>query len=474
MKINLLLIGLLTTMLILPEIAFPRVFQVDSAEKLIPLKLNPGDTVIFLNGDWNSQQLICKGEGTETHPIVFKAEVAGKVLMKRNSSLKIDGRWLIVEGLRFCDGFVSEGHVTDFSKDSEHCRLAETSIVNFSTPDKKINNNWISLNGSHNRVDHCYLAGKTNSGPTLVVWLSEKPNYHQIDYNYFGARPPLGENGGETIRIGTSTWSMYDSYTLVEHNYFEHCNGEIEIISNKSCHNTYRYNTFFECRGTLTLRHGNFASVYSNFFIGNNLPNTGGIRIIGEDHKVFNNYFQDLTGKGAASAISVMNGVPNSPLIRYFQVKRAQVIANTIVNCSESFEIGTGSDAERTLPPEDCVIANNIVQAVETHVNILSEPVNLSLLGNLVFAPGLEIPELEGVERIETKLQKSNDWLWRPASGSPAIGAFKGEFAFVTEDMDGQSRKSPKDAGADQVSGEPVLNKPLTPSSDVGPLWMKK
>ncbi len=458
--------------LFLPGTARSRTVRVDSAAQLQTLELQPGDTVVFRNGDWFDQQLLCKGEGTEERPVVFRAEVAGKVALKGNSTLRIDGRWLVVEGLRFCDGFAAKGHVADFSKDSEHCRLTQTSIVDFSPPDKKVSNNWISLNGRHNRVDHCYLAGKTNTGPTLVVWLSDTPNYHRIDHNYFGERPPLGENGGETIRIGTSTWSLYDSHTVVEHNYFERCNGELEIISNKSCHNIFRYNTFWECRGTLTLRHGNFARVYGNFFLGNNLPNTGGIRIIGEDHLVYHNYLQDLTGRGPASAICLVNAVPDAPLNSYWQVKRAQVVGNTIVNCAWSLEIGTGVDSNRPLAPENCLLANNLVQAAQTRIAILAGPVNLTLLGNLVSAPDAEIPAVEGVERTGTCLQQSDDGLWRPAPGSPVIGAFKGDFPFLSEDLDGQPRSYPKDVGADQLSTGVVKNKPLTPAS-VGPRWMQ-
>jgi len=48
---------------------------------------------------------------------------------------------------------------------------------------------------------------------------------------------------------------MHDSRALVEENRFEGCRGEIEIISNKSCENVYRRNTFVDCEGTLTLRH---------------------------------------------------------------------------------------------------------------------------------------------------------------------------------------------------------------------------
>src|SRR5690606_21077230 len=150
----------------------------------------------------------------------------------------------------------------------------------------------------------------------------------------------LGYNGAEIIRIGTSHWSMHNSFTTVENNYFERCNGEREIISNKSCGNIYRGNTFVECEGTLTLRHGNNTLVENNFFFGNNKPSTGGVRIIAEDQVVINNYFSDLAGDDAWAALPMMNGVPNSPLNRYFQINNALVAGNIFINNKYNMIIG--------------------------------------------------------------------------------------------------------------------------------------
>ena len=96
--------------------------------------------------------------------------------------------------------------------------------------------------------------------------IEHQDNSHRIDHNYFGSRPELGENGGETIRVGTSTYSRTSSKTLIENNIFRGCNGESEIISNKSGDNIYRNNLFIESEGTLTLRHGNNALVENNVF----------------------------------------------------------------------------------------------------------------------------------------------------------------------------------------------------------------
>jgi poly(beta-D-mannuronate) lyase len=183
---------------------------------------------------------------------------------------------------------------------------------------------------------------------------------------------------------------------------FEHCDGELEIISNKSCRNTLRYNTFFESQGTLTLRHGNDAKVYGNVFIGNQLKNTGGIRIIGERHVVSNNHFQGLKGTGVSAAISIMDGVKDSPLVGYYQVKQAKVLNNTVIDCEEAFSLGTGKNENRNLPPQQCVIAANHLLRVKKLVAVVDSLVDAEMKDNVLYsntAPG----QLEGFKIVDEK-----------------------------------------------------------------------
>ncbi|RMD97547.1 MAG: T9SS C-terminal target domain-containing protein [Calditrichaeota bacterium] len=436
----------------------------------------PGDTLVMATGVWTDQKISFQGNGTETQPIVLIAETPGRVLLNGTSTLRIGGSYLEVNGLRFVGGHSSSGAVIEFRSGSsaQHCRLTNTSIEEYNPADRSREYKWVSLYGTYNRVDHCYFAGKDHDGAMLVVWADAQPDYHRIDHNYFGYRPPLGKNGGETIRIGTSDWSMYDSFTIVESNYFERCNGEIEIISNKTGKNTFRYNTFYDCEGMLTLRHGNGSAVYGNFFFGNNNPLAGGVRIIGEDHKVFNNYFVDLAGTDWRSAVTFMNGVPNSPLNRYFQVINAEVAFNTFVHCKSSIIIGAGADNELTLPPKDCLIANNVVLTDTQIVTQVVEPVNMTWQGNIMQGSDLGIPQPPGIVLADPQLALAADSLWRPKAGSPVIGAAEGDFPEVVDDMDGQARGSSKDVGADQVSTEPIVRGPLGPGKAVGPDWLQQ
>jgi poly(beta-D-mannuronate) lyase len=433
----------------------------------------PGDTLTMANGSWTNALIVFQGYGTASAPLLLRAESYGGVVVSGSSNLRISGRNLVVDGLLFKNGSSPSGDVIEFrgpKGESDSCRLTNCAIVNFSPADSTNDNKWVSLYGSYNRVDHCYLKGKKNSGTTLVVWLSGRPNYHRIDHNYFANRPVLyGWNGGETIRVGTSDWSMYDSFTTVEHNLFEECNGEIEIISSKSCGNVYRYNTFVNCQGTLTLRHGNRCTVEGNFFLADHVPNSGGVRIIGEDHKVFNNYISGTNGTGLSSALTIMNGVPNSPLNRYFQVKRAVVAFNTLVDNVEPLNIGGGKDSEISLPPLDCMVANNIVMGTRAPLITLTDvPINMTWQGNLFFGASLGIAQPQGITVINPQLSLFADGLWRPAASSPAVNSAVGAFPYITLDMDGQLRDSQYDVGADEISAAPQTIRPLT-RSDVGP-----
>lgn len=327
-------------------------------------KVKPGDRIVMSNGIWKDTAIDFNAKGVLKDSIFLEAETAGKVILSGKSSLKLSGDYLVAKGLWFKDGYST--FVISFmnkSKVANNSRVTNCAITDFNPEAKSESNHWVELWGKNNRFDNNYIAGKTNDGCTLVVWLKGEENHqnnHRIDHNYFGERSPLGSNGGETIRIGTSHNSMFQSNTIVEWNKFEKCNGEVEIISNKSCNNIFRNNLFLESQGSMVFRHGNNCLVENNVFLGNNQPYTGGVRIINEGHTVKNNYFYGLTGQDFRGSLVVMNGVPNSPLNRYNQVKNAKVINNVFYN-SSSFQLGAGKDEERSLAPVNSAIYDNII-----------------------------------------------------------------------------------------------------------------
>src|SRR5678816_1518562 len=77
-----------------------------------------------------------------------------------------------------------------------------------------------------------------------------------VHHNYFHDFTSPGGNGAETIRWGLSGLSLSTGDGLCEYNLFIRCDGENEMISNKSSGNTYRYNTVIDAR-EISQRHGN-------------------------------------------------------------------------------------------------------------------------------------------------------------------------------------------------------------------------
>lgn len=358
--------GLLFILNISSVFSKERLVESQESYKQALKKSEPGDSIILKDGDWKDFEVVFSAKGTKEQPITLRAQTNGKVTLSGNSNLRLSGEYLVVSGLVFKNGFTPSSEVISFRRNKDdlanHSRVTEVVIDNYSNPDRFESDYWVAMYGKNNRFDHNHLVGKRNKGVTLAVRLNteqSQQNHHRIDHNYFGPRPIFGSNGGETLRIGTSHYSLSDSFTVVENNYFDRCNGEVEIISVKSGQNEIRNNTFYESRGTLTLRHGNGNLIEGNVFFGNGVDHTGGVRIINRDQLVKNNYFEGLTGYRFGSGFTVMNGVPNSPINRYHQVVNAKVENNTFIDV-EHIHLAAGSDKERSAVPENSSFKNNL------------------------------------------------------------------------------------------------------------------
>ena len=329
--------------------------------------LQAGDTIVLANGEWKDFEILFAGQGLPDHPITLTAQEKGRVIISGQSNLRLAGEYLVVSGLVFKNGYTPTSEVISFRRNKDHLanhsRVTEVVIDGFNNPERTETDYWVMMYGRNNRFDHNHLAGKSNNGVTMAVRLDteeSRQNHHRIDHNYFGHRPILGSNGGETLRIGTSHHSLSNSFTMVENNYFERCDGEVEIISNKSGGNVFRGNVFIESRGTLTLRHGNDNLVENNIFLGNGVDHTGGIRVINKRQTIRNNYLQGLAGYRFGSALTIMNGVPDSPINRYHQVEDSVIENNSIIDSSH-IELAAGSDEERSAAPVTTSFRNNLI-----------------------------------------------------------------------------------------------------------------
>ncbi len=389
----------------------------------------PGDTITMANGVWRDFEMVFSGTGTEDQPITLTAETRGKVIISGVSNLRLAGEYLVVRGLVFRDGYTPTNEVISFRRSRDqlanHSRVTETVIDHFNNPQRHERDFWVMMYGRNNRFDHNHINGKSNAGVTMAVKLNSEAsqnNHHRIDYNYFGPRQALGSNGGETLRIGTSKYSLTDSFTTVENNYFDRCNGEVEIISSKSGHNVFRGNVFFESQGTLTLRHGNDNLIENNLFLGNGVPHTGGIRLINKRQTIRNNYLYGLKGYRFGGALVVMNGVPDSPINRYHQVEDSLVEHNTIID-SDHVEFAAGSDDERSAVPISTAFRQNlIVHRQPTAMIAVHDDISgIRFEGNIV-SGSKNTPAISGLVDEAVTLTRSTNGLLYPRQTKP-VGA---------------------------------------------------
>lgn len=407
------------------------VADAESARKAV-LAAQPGDVIILKAGEWKDIDMRLDGEGADGNPITIRAEVPGATVITGASRVRLGGLHLVVSGLWLKNITGSKADWFEFRIDSKrranHCRVTDcafTEEASFKPKDKE--NRWVGFYGQDNQIDHCLIEGKKTKGASLVVWLGDdNTGSHRLLQNYFGERPALGRNGGETVRIGDSKSSMLTASCLVEGNIFYRCDGETECISNKSCGNTYRGNLFREVQGTLTLRHGNGCLVEGNVFLGGKRERTGGIRVIGEDHRVIGNHLEDLEGDGFRSAIALLNGVPDSPENGYFQVKRALIRCNTMIHCNEGILLGYNDVDEATLPPlltrfeENRILSGSGQTAVraglEAIETVWEDNVFEGELAGLEVNPGLTRGEVTGtrVPALSAENEVGVTWKQKP------------------------------------------------------------
>jgi poly(beta-D-mannuronate) lyase len=405
-------------------------------------RLRPGDTLTLANGEWRDFEILFTGQGDAERPITLTAETPGGVRITGRSNLRLSGEHLLVTNLVFRDGWSPTGEVLSFRQSlterANYSRITGVVIDGFSKPDRGESDHWVALYGSHNRFDHNQLAGKTNAGATLVVVRDPEQgleNHHSIDRNYFGRRPVLGSNGGETIRVGTSHFSMTDSFTTISENWFEECDGEVEIVSNKSGGNTYRGNVFFQSQGALVLRHGDGNLVEGNVFIGGGVPNSGGVRVINRRNTIRDNYMEGLSGSNFGSALTIMYGVPDSPVHRYVQVDGAVIENNTLIDTRE-MSFGAGMDAERSAPPINSLFARNLIinRDGRDPVRIAGDMSGIDFEDNIQFPAATELP---GGGGREVALERNASGLLMPI-GIEKVGVRR-DLNFIPRDQTGVS-----------------------------------
>lgn len=459
----------------------------------------PGDVIVMKSGTWTDAQIVFDATASAAAPIRLRAQTPGTVILNGASTLTFAAPHLMVEGLSFKGGALTGGTVIRFA--SHHGRLSETAVIDYNPPAGGSDYHWVIFDGDDNRVDRCYFKGKNNRRPVMANRAGARRN--RVETSHFKDIAFHDENGREVIQIvgyGSSEEMGDDgAFFTAEGNLFEEAHGEgMEIISIKSNRNTIRSNTFRRTKGGITNRSGNYNVIEGNFILGEREPRSYGIRVTGHQQRVVNNYVADVDGAGlllvAGEYIEravtpqwqplTRVGTPLGRVPRYAQVTQGTFAHNTFVNCGiavgSSYKAGW-PQSQRILMPEANRLVNNLVRQTGGKTTLFvadhdpMPPLDVFKFrpnvyeGNIVFG-GPIAGKTTSVKVADVVLTVS-DGLYRPAAQSPDLDASVESGVFI--DMDGQSRRNPPDVGADEISSDPVLTRPLT-ARDVGPVWRQK
>ncbi len=472
-----------------------------------------GGTFIITDGVYQDFEASFEAMATADNPILIKAETVGGVILQGESHFVFKkSAFISLQGFIFdCQGEESliklEG-CNNIRISRNVFELKTTESVKWVFVGGVWNDNTypFSYPSHNNRIDHNTFQNKETPGHYITIDGSfdntgSDEVYYQsqhdvIDHNYFKNNGPRAANEQESIRVGWSEMSLSSGYTILEHNLFENCDGDPEIVSIKSCDNIIRHNTFKASYGTLSLRHGNRNRVVGNYFFGDGKPigtspagatlYTGGIRIYGADHVIVNNYMEGLNGTRWDAPITLtlgdaING-QSANLSKHFRAERVTIAYNTLVNNSHGIEIGFDNNNNYNKDLKDITIANNLITGSENSLVEIVDTDNdqgelISWKSNLMYptsnanlltgATTTSFDNSEAINENPFLVFNNNRNIWQTTGSSPTYDHAVSNVQ-VEDDIEGQQRPTASNPGADHFSSDDIRFTPLTPS-DVGP-----
>lgn len=365
--------------------------------------LNAGDEVILQSGNYGAlNKTLVSSISTDAiaqqTPILVRAAVNGGVVVTAPSQITLQGRGIVLAGIDFAatsgmrdNGGTDPAWIIRMAANSRFMVISNVRFLNSVAGDTY--GHWLYIEGFNHTIEYCHFEGKTTANATVGFKRSTSEagittlRNHRLRYCYFGPRECSNtDNGYESIRIGDSSSQAHNMNVTIEHNVFYRAiwrnDGEkpndMEIISNKTKGNKILNNTFLESYGQITLRHGDACIVEGNFIFGGGYysgssillrtasANQTGIRVIGQDHIIRNNYLVNLIGTNLRAALCVMGGEAtftdgdgSNGNNSYEAAHNAQIYNNTFLDCKE---INLGYLSTGTVLPAGVKIYNNAWQ----------------------------------------------------------------------------------------------------------------
>jgi|GEM_PF-3292686 len=215
--------------------AFSAVKTVYSASELKNIlqsaSLQGGDTVLVADGRYSPGWISMTAQGRDDAPIVIRALNSGQAELYGSTTLNLKkAAWVEIEGFLFS--------MTAYTAIKlEACHHISIRANRFRlTEESGESGKWLYIGGiwndpealSHdNIIEYNSFEEKHEAGNFITIDGGSSVSRNDIiRWNSFRNIGPRRENEMEAIRIGYSELSLTMGRTLVEHNYFENCDGD--------------------------------------------------------------------------------------------------------------------------------------------------------------------------------------------------------------------------------------------------------
>jgi len=462
-----------------------RVSSLDALSKAVA-SAQAGDEVVLQDGSYTASGTLTlsNGAGTADKPVVVRSNTIGGATIRGTAAWVVDrSAYLDLQGFRFLFTALADKGLQ--IKGSHHIGILDN---HFELAEAAAKNYWLMIDGAladgsaphHITIARNDFWNKAQEGCFVVVYGTSSPyqvaRQVKIEGNHFKGHSFTGSNGGEAIRFGDSNRQNDITDSEVKGNLFEQCDGDVEVLSVKTTRLRVEGNTLRDNVGSIVLRHGDSSIVTGNFLIGNR----GGIRIYGDHQRVIGNYLEGNTNKkvdgsvsgsyatlgiGIGSQADLANGENT-----YDQPSDGVVAFNTLVN-NDSRGLEVVQIKTESLAPSNMAILNNIVVSDKSALSAFAvAPQGAEIAGNLLYGKATR-GDLAAAFSVDPKFVRGADSLLRPDLASPVVDAAVSSASLPSwyrTDMDGQTRGTRFDLGADEVSSASVVARPLR-ASEVGP-----
>jgi hypothetical protein len=204
------------------------------------------------------------------------------VELKGKSSVNLQGKNYSLSNISLLGGdkgYKAPEHIVDVK--GENIKIINFSMINFVCSDK--DKDYIRVRESAKNFNLCnaMLDGKKNNGVFLRL---DFPLNNYINRCVFrNIDKGSNANGGEAVRLATSSFENKDAFCVIDRCYFSNCKSDPEVVSIKCSSNTVK-NCIFENNGSckLVLRHTNRDIIDTCYFSG------AGMRVYGLKHNIKN------------------------------------------------------------------------------------------------------------------------------------------------------------------------------------------